>query len=139
MAYIDLTKIANAKIQKLIERDPDRAALALEEAEDETRSVARFCGVVSTQIPLEDGTGDRAAGSLTSDILYVYCKYMFYHFLFGAVAKAVSAEDSYGELSEKYYDMAEKKAKNITYATIITEDNEVADSDNRTRSVVVAC
>lgn len=136
MAYIDIADITNAMARKVIEKDPDLAGRALAEAEDETRAACRFAQVRSEEIPLSDGTV-RPAGNLVSDILYVYCKYMFYFFLFEAVKGTVELEDSYSQKAADYWELAQKKSRQITRATILSEDNEVTDRKSRVKAIPV--
>ena len=139
MAYIDTTRITDRHAKKLIDKDSDLVTDALWNAEKDAKAQARFCGVNSADIPLADGTGDLTAGNLISEPLYSFCEYRFLYHLFSGVAGVVDSEDIYMIKMQ----MAEKNAmeikENITYSTIVTDDNEVVDSDDRSRNVVIGC
>ena len=139
MAYIDTSRITDRHAKKLIDKDSDLVTDALWNAEKDTKAQARFCGVQSSDIPLADGTGDLVAGNIISEPLYSFCEYRFLYHLFSGVSGAVGNEDIYMIKTEKAYDNAEQMKSMITYSTIITEDNEVTDSDCRTRNVVIGC
>ena len=139
MAYIDLTRITDRHAKKLIERDADVTADALWNAEKDTKAQARFCGVRSEDIPLADGTGDLEAGNLISEPLYNFCECRFLFHLFRGVSGSVDVEDVYFIKASQAKDDAEEAKSTVTYSTIVTEDNEVTDSDNRTRNVPIGC
>ena len=139
MAYIDTSRITDRHAKKLIEEDSDLVTDALWNAEKDAKSQARFCGVQSTDIPLADGTGDLASGNIISEPLYAFCEYRFLYHLFAGVAGAVSNEDIYMIKMELADKNANEMKDNITYSTIVTEDNEVTDADNRSRNIVIGC
>lgn len=139
MAYIDLTRITDRHAKDIIERDSDITQDALYAAEKDTKSQARFCGVQSTDIPLADGSGDLAAGNIISEPLYNFCEYRFLYRLFSGARGIVGLEDVYTDKAESYKADSQEIKENITYSTIVTEDNEVIDSDSRTRSVPIGC
>ena len=89
MAYIDLTKITDVHAKRLVEKNSSLAGLALENAEVETRMVARSQGVLSEDIPM---TG---SNFIQSEALYVYCQWRFLFHLFTGVAGSFDNEDIY--------------------------------------------
>ena len=139
MAYIDLTRITDRHAKDIIERGSDITQDALWNAEKDTKAQARFCGVQSTDIPLADGTGDLEAGNVISEPLYSYCEYRFLYHLFSGATGVIGLEDVYEYKTERAENNAQAMKDSITYSTIVTEDNEVTDSDNRTRNVVIGC
>ena len=139
MAYIDTSRLTDRHAKDIIERDADITADALWNAEKDTKAQARFCGVNSADIPLADGTGDLAAGNVISEPLYSYCEYRFMYHLFSGASGIVGLEDIYTFKAQQAHDNSENMKSMITYSTIITEDNEVTDSDSRTRNVVIGC
>ena len=139
MAYIDLTRITDRHAKDIIERDSDITQDALWNAEKDTKAQARFCGVNSADIPLADGTGDLEAGNIISEPLYNFCENRFLYRLFKGARGVIGLEDVYEQKMIDAKDDAREDKENITYSTIITEDNEVTDSDYRSRNIVIGC
>jgi len=123
MAYIDLTKITDAHAKRIIAKDSTLSDNALENAEVDTRMVARDNGVISTDIPVD------GSGYITSEGLYVYCKWRYLFYLFSSVAGSYSTDDVYRVKLEQAEYQSKLADDKLSYY-IITEE-EVVDPVQR--------
>ena len=116
MAYIDLTKITDIHAQNIIAGDPDLAALALENAEVDTRVAARDEQVKAADIPFD------GSGYLQSEMLYLYCKYSFLTHLFMSVNGSYEADDIYAVKVNRYSHEMQLLKDRLNYSVITEEE-----------------
>ena len=130
MAYIDLTKITDAHAKRVIAKDADITADALANAEMDTRMEARAQGVISADIPVEDGTG-----YIVSEALYVYCKWRFLFYIFSSVAGSNEVDDIYQIKLQQAEHQSRLTQEKLSYY-IITEE-EVTSKEKRNTGIPI--